>query len=52
VRPRLFGIAYRLPGSAAEAEDVVQAFLVTVATRLSIDRLRSARAPREQYVGT
>ena len=24
VRPRLFGIAYRMLGSAAEAEDVVQ----------------------------
>lgn len=24
VRPRLFGIAYRMLGSAAEAEDIVQ----------------------------
>jgi RNA polymerase sigma-70 factor, ECF subfamily len=71
VRPLLFSIAYRMLGSAADAEDVVQesflrlqracnegevrapkAFLTTVATRLSIDRLRSARARREQYVGT
>jgi RNA polymerase sigma-70 factor (ECF subfamily) len=29
-----------------------QAYLTTVATRLSIDRLRSARSRREHYVGT
>ena len=70
LRPLLFSIAYRMLGSAAEAEDVVQesflrlhrvagdeirnskAYLTTVATRLSIDRLRSARAQRERYVGT
>jgi len=71
LRPLAFSIAYRMLGSAAEAEDVVQesflrlagaadreevraakAYLTTVATRLSIDRLRSARARREQYVGT
>jgi RNA polymerase sigma-70 factor, ECF subfamily len=71
LRPRLFGIAYRMLGGAAEAEDVVQeaflrlhraqeegtavdnppAFLTTVATRLAIDQLRSARARRERYVG-
>lgn len=68
-RGRLFGIAYRMLGSAAEAEDVVQdawfryssegqggvasprAFLATVVTRLCIDRARSARARREEYVG-
>jgi RNA polymerase sigma-70 factor, ECF subfamily len=70
-RGRLFGIAYRMLGSAAEAEDVVQdaflrlvdaqrsgdeiespeGFLVTVTTRLGIDRLRSARVRREQYPG-
>lgn len=65
-RPRLLGIAYRMLGSVAEAEDVVQdtylrwrdadaasprAFLAAVVTRLSIDRLRSARARRERYVG-
>jgi RNA polymerase sigma-70 factor (TIGR02957 family) len=71
LRPLAFSIAYRMLGSASEAEDVVQesflrlhraaddgevhapkAYLATVATRLSIDRLRSARARREQYVGT
>ncbi|HEX2294680.1 MAG TPA: RNA polymerase sigma-70 factor, partial [Actinomycetota bacterium] len=65
--PLLFSIAYRMLGDVAEAEDVVQdvylkvagardvrdpkAFLVTAATRLSIDRLRSARRRRETYVG-
>jgi RNA polymerase sigma-70 factor (ECF subfamily) len=71
LRPLAFSIAYRMLGSAAEAEDVVQeaflrlagaadreevraakSYLTTVTTRLSIDRLRSARARREQYVGT
>ncbi|RYF60197.1 MAG: RNA polymerase sigma-70 factor [Comamonadaceae bacterium] len=69
-RPRLQGIAYRMLGSVAEAEDVVQdawlrwneaahdvlrsaeAWLVTVTTRLAIDRLRTARVQREHYVGT
>jgi RNA polymerase sigma-70 factor (ECF subfamily) len=67
-RPLLFSIAYRMLGSAMDAEDVVQeaylrwhateeevrsprAYLSTIATRLSIDRLRSAKAKREQYVG-
>lgn len=69
-RPLLFSIAYRMLGSVADAEDVVQevylrwrgaseveevrsprAYLSTVVTRLSIDRLRSARAKREEYVG-
>lgn len=66
-RALLFAIAYRMLGDVAEAEDVVQdvylraagasdvrdpkAFLVTAATRLSIDRLRSARRRRETYVG-
>ncbi|MGH2940098.1 MAG: RNA polymerase sigma-70 factor [Solirubrobacterales bacterium] len=64
---RVFGIAYRMLGSVVEAEEVVQdafvrfseveavrqpaALLTTIATRLSIDRLKSARAEREKYVG-
>jgi RNA polymerase sigma-70 factor (TIGR02957 family) len=71
LRPRAFAIAYRMLGSVAEAEDIVQealmrvhraledgeriesrrAFVATVATRLAIDELRSARARRESYVG-
>lgn len=70
-RTRLFGLAYRMLGSVADADDVVQdawlrfhgaveggaeldrpaAWLTTVATRLSIDRLRSAQRRRETYVG-
>jgi RNA polymerase sigma-70 factor (ECF subfamily) len=63
-----FAVAYRMLGSVAEAEDVVQeallrltrvretleepaAWMTTVATRLSIDVLRSARVRRETYVG-
>jgi RNA polymerase sigma-70 factor (ECF subfamily) len=67
LRPLAFSIAYRMLGSVAEAEDVVQegllrlhraegvehprAFVSTVVTRLSIDQLRSARARRETYPG-
>jgi RNA polymerase sigma-70 factor (ECF subfamily) len=67
VRDLLFSIAYRMLGSVAEAEDVVQeayvrratageveherAFMTTVVTRLAIDVLRSARVRREAYVG-
>ena len=68
-RGRIFGIAYRMLGSAAEAEDVVQevwlrwhstnvdavrapsAFLATIATRLCLTALDSARVRREAYVG-
>ncbi|CAN7666551.1 RNA polymerase sigma-70 factor [Variovorax paradoxus] len=68
-RGRLQGIAYRMLGSVAEAEEVVQdawlrwheadkaalgsaeAWLVTVVTRLSIDRLRAAKVQREHYIG-
>ena len=67
LRPRLFGIAYRMLGSRADAEDVLQeawlrwhatdrariavveAWLVTVVTRLSIDKLREHK--RDQYSG-
>ncbi|MGH8829553.1 MAG: RNA polymerase sigma-70 factor [Polaromonas sp.] len=70
LRPRLKGIAYRMLGSTAEAEEVVQdawlrwhdaapaaldsaeAWLVTVTTRISIDRLRAAKVQREHYIGT
>jgi len=69
-RPRLFGLAYRMLGSADEAEDTVQdaylrfdaaertgiehpgAWLAKVVTNLCLSRLTSARARREQYVGT
>ncbi len=66
-RPFLFGLAYRMLGSAADAEDVLQeawlrvadvddarspgALLATVVTRLCLDETRSARRRRETYVG-
>lgn len=66
-RPRLFGIAYRMLGTHAEAEDILQeaylkwhqaekietpeAWLVTIVSRLSIDRLRRASKERETYTG-
>jgi RNA polymerase sigma-70 factor (ECF subfamily) len=68
-RPLLFSIAYRMLGSASDAEDVLQdawlryssadpntvrsakAFAATIVTRLCLDRLKSARSKREEYVG-
>jgi RNA polymerase sigma-70 factor (ECF subfamily) len=42
----------RWRGAEREAVRNAEAFLVTTAARLAIDRLRSARARRETYVGT
>ncbi len=42
----------RWRGADREAVRNAEAFLVTAATRLAIDRLRSARARHEAYVGT
>ena len=66
-RSYLMGIAYRMLGSASDAENIVQeallraahsgelrsprAFLTTVVTRLCLDELGSARRRRERYVG-
>ncbi|HJQ26115.1 MAG TPA: RNA polymerase sigma-70 factor [Blastocatellia bacterium] len=68
-RHRLFAVAYRMMGTRADAEEIVQeaylrwhradtrdirsaeAWLVTVVTRLSIDRLRKAAVEREAYTG-
>jgi RNA polymerase sigma-70 factor (ECF subfamily) len=66
----LVGLAYRMLGSVAEAEDVAQdaflrwstaerediaeprAYLARIVSRLCLDRMKSAHAQREQYVGT
>jgi RNA polymerase sigma-70 factor (ECF subfamily) len=68
-RPLLFSLAYRMLGSATDAEDVVQdawlrytsadeasirsarSFATTIVTRLCLDRLKSARVAREEYIG-
>jgi len=68
-RARLFGLAYRMLGTPADAEDVLHdawlrlhaqdvgvlddpgAWLVTVTSRLALDRLRRAKAERELYTG-
>jgi RNA polymerase sigma-70 factor, ECF subfamily len=68
-RRRLFRVAYRMLGSRAEAEDLLQeaylrwhrsatedirspiAFLVTITTRLCLDRLRELKQEHEHYVG-
>ncbi|MFC4908629.1 RNA polymerase sigma-70 factor [Actinomadura gamaensis] len=68
-RRLLFGTAYQLLGSVADAEDVLQdawlawnkadrsdvahprAYLVRTVTNLALNRLTSARATRESYVG-
>lgn len=71
-RRRLTSLAYRMTGTLADAEDVVQetyvrwyrmtdaersgilnppGWLTTVASRISLDLLTSARRRREQYVG-
>jgi RNA polymerase sigma-70 factor, ECF subfamily len=68
-RPRIRGLAYRMLGTLADADDVAQdtwlrwqaargaqianaeAWLITAATRLCLDRLRSAAKTREVYPG-
>ncbi|MEZ4473280.1 MAG: RNA polymerase sigma factor SigJ [bacterium] len=66
-RRRCLALAYRLLGSAADAEDIVQeawlrwrtvddirqpaAWLTTTVTRLCLDHQKSARVRRETYVG-
>src|SRR5262245_8318653 len=67
-RPRLFGVAYRMLRTRAEAEDVLQdaylrwhettshdiqspiGYLITITTRLCLDRLRHSKREREEYM--
>jgi RNA polymerase sigma-70 factor (ECF subfamily) len=69
-RAFLVRLAYRMLGSIAEAEDIVQdaflrwqaaatddvveprAYLARIVSRLCLDRMKSAQARRESYVGT
>ena len=67
LRPRLFGIAYRMLETRADAEDALQetwfrfqrargvasveAFLITTLTRACVDELEAARGKRSKYVG-
>src|SRR3569623_216401 len=69
-RAFLVRLAYRMLGSIAEAEDIVQdaflrwqatptddviaprAYLARIVSRLCLDRMKSAQARRETYVGT
>ena len=69
-RAFLVRLAYRMLGSIAEAEDIVQdaflrwqaaptddvvdprAYLSRIVSRLCLDRMKSAQARRESYVGT
>jgi RNA polymerase sigma-70 factor (ECF subfamily) len=68
-RSLLFSVAYRMLGTVADAENILQetfirwqeapdeeirsprAFLITIASRLCINHLQSARVRREEYVG-
>src|SRR4051794_31173685 len=66
-RSMLFSIAYRMLGSAMDAEDIVQeaflrwqqapevespkSYLAAIVTHLGIDHLRLAQTQRETYVG-
>jgi RNA polymerase sigma-70 factor, ECF subfamily len=68
-RSRLFGVAYRMLRTRADAEDVLQdaylrwhettkndiqspiGFLITLTTRLCLDRIRHLKKEREEYTG-
>jgi RNA polymerase sigma-70 factor, ECF subfamily len=70
LRPAMLALAYRITGSGADAEEIVQecflrlhraqpdevvrslkAYLCTITTRLSFNRLRDQKARRETYIG-